>query len=390
MLAISRTDFSTSLPRRGGARTRFACRTLSLAIAGAVAMSCSKSSEPADSAETSSQAAAAKQAAEQPETAAKQTGDKAGKQTFIYVSPDPLGVNPFLLMGKTGIERAAAKHGAEVRVFESQDPSSRQENMRAAVAEGATLIAALGFQFNDIIGTLARKHPDIEFLLVDQCVDDRPDNLHCATFREYETAFLLGAAAAHLSKSGRLGVVAALDIPFFHRFTDGFANGAKHEKADINVDVRWVGGQNPFADPVRAKEQALALAATGVDIVFSATSGGDYGVFEAAAEKEFFLMGVDVDHCKNAPGRMYDSGLKKLDAAMVEAVDAILAGGDKVTGSYGLKEGGGSMVAFDAEDMGKTGCMIAQHPEVVAKVATLRDEIVAGSLTIADPMFATE
>lgn len=311
------------------------------------------------------------------------------KKLFVYVSPDPLGVNPFLLMGKAGIEAAAAKHGAEVKIFESEDPTTRRDNLRAAVDAGATLVAVLGFQFNDVIGELAEKHPEVDFLIVDQCVEERPKNLHCAVFREHEAAFLIGAEAASLSKKGRVGVIAAVDIPFMHRFSDGFAQGARHVKPDIAVETRWVGGPNPFSDPVRAKEQALALHAAGVDVLLSATSGGDFGVFEAAAEKDFRVMGVDVNHCANAPGRMYDSALKHLDKAMTESIDRIVAGEDALTGSYGLKEGGGSLLALTGE-VAASQCLIAAEPEVIALIQRLRDDIVSGKIALRDPMTAAQ
>jgi basic membrane protein A len=322
--------------------------------------------------------------------AAAAGGPAAGKKLFVYVSPDPLGVNPFLLMGKNGLEVAARKHGADVKVFESEDPTTRRDNLRAAVDAGATLVAVLGFQFNDIIVEFAEKHPGVDFLIVDQCVDTRPKNLHCAVFREHEPAFLLGAEAAALSRKGHVGVVAAVDIPFMHRFTDGFAAGARHVKPEVKVEVRWVGGPNPFSDPVRAKEQALGLHAAGVDVVFSAASGGDFGVFEAAAEKDFQVMGVDVNHCPNAPGRMYDAALKRLDTAMVEIIDGVAGGGEGLMSSFGLKEGGGSLVALTDGDLAATECLVARHPEVVALVKGLRDEIVSGKLTVPDPMFAKQ
>lgn len=318
-----------------------------------------------------------------------QAGKAADGKTFIYVSPAPIGVNPFLGMGKTGIEAAAAKYGASARTFQAEDPITRKENLRAAVAEGATLVSVLGFQFNDIVVELAGKHPEVHFLIVDHCLDDRPDNLHCAVFREYEQSFLLGAVAASLSQSNRLGVVCALDIPFMHRFTDGFAQGARHVKPDIAVDVRWVGGQNPFADPVRAKELALALHGQGADIIYAATSGGDYGVFEAAAEKDFRVVGVDVDHCPNAPGRMIDSALKKLDFAMVDAIDKIMTGGKKVSASYGLAEGGAGLIALeDGAAADNRQCTIFAHPDVITLAGKLRDDIVAGRIKLEDPMFA--
>jgi basic membrane protein A len=348
----------------------------------ASAAACSQKQEPADQPVGQSAGPSADPAAP--------AAPAPARKLFVYVSPDPLGVNPFLLMGKTGIEAAAARHGAEVKIFESEDPTTRRDNLRAAVDAGATLVAVLGFQFNDIIGEFAEKHPGVDFLIVDQCVEERPKNLHCAVFREHEAAFLLGAEAASLSQKGRVGVVAAVDIPFMHRFTDGFAQGARHVEPGIQVEVRWVGGPNPFSDPVRAKEQALALHAAGVDVLFSATSGGDFGVFEAAAEKDFRVMGVDVNHCPNVPGRMYDSALKRLDTAMAEIIGRIVAGEDALMASYGLKEGGGSLVALADGDLAATQCLIAQQAEVVALVEKLRDEIVSGKLELRDPMSAMQ
>jgi basic membrane protein A and related proteins len=127
-----------------------------------------------------------------------------------------------------------------------------------------------------------------------------------------------------------------------------------------------------------------------VDILLSATSGGDFGVFEAAAEKDFRVMGVDVNHCPNAPGRMYDSALKHLDTAMAEIIGRIVAGDDALMASYGLKEGGGSLIALADGDLVATQCLIAPQAEVVALVKKLRDDIVSGKLELRDPMSAMQ
>ena len=57
---------------------------------------------------------------------------KAGDDFFVYVSPDPIGVNAFLEMGKTGIEAAAKKYGADVQTYESTTAAARRENVEAA------------------------------------------------------------------------------------------------------------------------------------------------------------------------------------------------------------------------------------------------------------------
>jgi basic membrane protein A len=312
----------------------------------------------------------------------------AQDKLFIYVSPDALGVNAFLQMGKTGIEAAGAKYGAEVKTFESKTAAERLENVNAAVNEGADIVVMLGFEFNDIVKEVAAANPDTEFLIVDQCIDNQPANVHCAVFREYEASYLMGIAAGMMTQSKKVGVVGALDIPFLHRYTDGYAQGVKAANPDAEVDIRWVGGDNPFADPVRAKEQAVAMHAAGADLIYTATAGGDFGVFEAAKEKNFKVFSVDINHCPEVPGIIIDQSLKRVDNALVAAVGEILEGKEKTFTALGIKEGGVGAIALDEATIADSKCLIADHPDVAAKMREVAGQIADGSLKLEDPMFA--
>ena len=312
----------------------------------------------------------------------------AQDKMFVYVSPDAIGVNAFLQMGKTGIEAAGGKYGAEVKTFESKTAAERLENVNAAVNEGASIVVMLGFEFNDIVKEAAVAAPDIDFLIVDQCIDDRPANIHCAVFREYEASYLMGVAAGTLTQSKKVGVVGALDIPFLHRYTDGFAQGVKSVNPDVQVDIRWVGGDSPFADPVRAKEQAVAMNAAGADLIYTATAGGDFGVFEAAKEKNFKVFSVDINHCPEVPGIIIDQSLKQVDKAMVQAIGAIVEGKDSVFMALGIKEGGVGAIALDEAKVADSKCLIADHPDVAAKMRDVAAQIADGTLKLEDPMFA--
>ncbi|MDQ4077467.1 MAG: BMP family ABC transporter substrate-binding protein [Chloroflexota bacterium] len=307
---------------------------------------------------------------------------------FAYVSPDPLGVNAFLIMGQSGIEAAGEQWGAETQVLESEDPTTRVENVRAAVNEGADIVMVLGFEFNDIIPQVAAEAPEVEFLIVDQCIEDPPPNVHCAVFREHEGAFLIGVAAASLSETNHVGAIGALDIPFLHRYTDGFAAGARYVNPDIEVDTLWVGGDNPFSDPARAKEQALAMAANGADQIFAATAAGNFGIFEAAEEQDFFAYGVDVNQCPTAPGHVVDNLLKRVDVVVVQAIDAIMEGTEESVFVYGLEEDGIGLVALDAEEPAESQCVIMEHPEVIERLAEVEQQIISGEIVVEDPMFA--
>lgn len=307
--------------------------------------------------------------------------------SFVYVSPNPIGVNEFLKLGQIGLEAAGKKWNAKIKTLESTDPTSRQENVQAAVNDGATIVIVFGFEFNDIIAKIAPESPDTQFLVVDQCIDNPPANVRCAVSAEHEAAYLIGVEAALLSKSGKIGAIGAIDIPFLHRYTDGFAMGAKSVKADIQVDVRWIGGDNPFSDPVRAKEQALAMASGGVDQILAAGAGSNLGIFEAAKEKNFASYGVDVNQCVTQPGFVVDNLIKHADVEMLESINAIMEKSKEQTFVYGLKSGGIGTIAQEPGDLKATKCLIADHQDVIEKVKAVAEDIKNGKIKIEDPMF---
>ena len=123
-------------------------------------------------------------------------GFAAEKPLFVYVSPNPLGVNDFLKLGKIGTERAAQALGGEAKTYESTDPTTRRQNLEAAAKAGARIVIAIGFEFNDMLPEMATAYPKVEFLQIDSCPFDKlKPNIHCSVFREYEASYLAGAEA---------------------------------------------------------------------------------------------------------------------------------------------------------------------------------------------------
>jgi basic membrane protein A len=322
--------------------------------------------------------------AAQPAAATAPAGDGA---TLIYLPPTPIGGNPFLELGWAGTQAAAETHGGEARMFESTDLNSRRANLEAAVEEAPTIIVLNTFDFTDLGLEFATANPDQQFILIDACPEAPPENLHCGVFREYEGAYLLGIMAGSLTETGNVGSVGALDIPFIHRYTDSFALGAQAVNPDITDTQVFIGGDSPFTDPARAKEQALALAAQDVDHIFAVGAGSNGGVFEAAAEEGFFSYGVDINECPAAPGQVVDNNLKLVDAVVEQLVDAVLDGSAESVVSFGLAEGAMGVMAL-GDDLADSQCVIADHPEIIELVRTAYDEIVAGTLVIPDPLMA--
>lgn len=312
---------------------------------------------------------------------------RADDNSFVLVTPSRIGVNKFLGLGKTGIEKAAADQGATARVFEGTDPSTRRQHVQAAIDMKASIVAVMGFEFGDIIADLAPGYPDTNFVIVDTCIPDAPKNVYCAVFREQEAAYLAGAEAALTSTSKTVGVIGALDIPFLHRYTDSFGLGAKAARPDINVlPTSWIGGDNPFQDPVRAQTQATLQLSNGADRIYAVAAGSNGGVFKAVADKPGAMaIGLDVNQCGDAPGAILDSTLKKVDVVLPATIDGILKGTAKPVVSFGLAEGGLELVAT-TEAVASSGCKIAESPDVIGQLKDIQAKIVSGAITVPDPM----
>jgi basic membrane protein A len=317
-------------------------------------------------------------------SATKETETGKPARSFVLITPNPVGTNDFLKLSVQGIEAAGIEQGGSTKVLQSNDPTTITQNVTAAVQQKPDVIVAVGFQFNDAFAQAAERNPRQQFVLVDSCTTKLYRNVTCAVFREQEGVFLAGAEAGLLTKSNKVGAVAALDTPQFHRFSDPFGEGAKKVNPKITFTDLYVGGQNPFSDPARAKEQASALSAKGVDVVMGAAAAGNTGIFDAGKGGKFTAWGVDTNQCPSAPGVVVDNVVKRTDVVIRNTIDGVLKGKMGLTRSFGLAEDGVSLTGL-LGDVANSKCLIAKNPSVITKVKELRQQIVTGTLKIDDP-----
>lgn len=305
---------------------------------------------------------------------------------LIYVTPGPIGINPFLSLGDVGTRRAAERLGGTAKTFESNlDTASQRSNIEAAIEEAPDVVVLTTFTLLEMADEFSKAHPDQKFILIDACPDEPAPNLHCGVFREHEGAYLLGIMAGHLSESGQIGSVVALDIPFFRRWWESFKLGAESINPDVENSAVFIGGENAFADPARAKELALSLAAQGPDHIFAVGAGSNGGVFEAAEEADFLAYGVDINECPSMPGRVVDNNLKLVDVLVDQLIEKVINGEAGPVESFGLAEGGTGVMALHP-DLASSQCVIADHPDVIAEVEAAAEAIIDGSIVVPDPL----
>ena len=128
-----------------------------------------------------------------------------------------------------GADSASKILHPNIRFIEPGEGSDREAGLRLLAAEHMDLVIGVGFIFSDDLTKLAKEYPNVSFAGVDYAVsvDDKgnvippPPNLAALKFREEEGSFLVGALAAMVGNSKKVGFVGGMDIPLIHKFEAG-------------------------------------------------------------------------------------------------------------------------------------------------------------------------
>src|SRR3954447_18370226 len=284
-----------------------------------------------------------------------------------------------------GAERAERQLGARVRFIEPGEGSDREAGLRLLAAEGMDIVIGVGFIFTDDLTQLAKEYPNVKFAGVDYAVATDaqgnpvppPPNLAALKFREEQGSFLVGALAALVGGSKKVGFVGGMDIPLIHKFEAGYRAGVKHVCPDCSVIAQYAGvTPEAFRNPGKGKELALNQYQQGVNIIFHASGSTGLGVFEAARQTGKYAIGVDADQYGEAPGRILTSMVKGIDVAVFEMIkrarDHTFTGGIY---TFGLPENGVGYV-YDEHNRPLIPDSIRQ------RVEQLKAEIIAGRITV--------
>ncbi len=261
-----------------------------------------------------------------------------------------------------GIVKAAQELGIDYEVIQSYEQADYIPNLSKA-AKDADLVFAVGFMMTDALFKVAAQYPDTKFVGIDIVPPEGKElpNVLTFTFKEQESAFLVGYVAAAMTKTGVVGFIGGIPIPPVERFRYGYEAGIKTYAALHGKEIKVLKGYtNVFDDPKKGKDLAMSQFAEGADIIFAAAGACGNGVIEAAKEKfagllgktnpslvdfidyyydkgkAFFAIGVDADQDYMAPGAVLASAMKRVDMASYYAVkwayNGTFEGGHKVLG----------------------------------------------------------
>lgn len=251
-----------------------------------------------------------------------------------------LGDKSFNDSAYAGLLKAQKDFNIEVKYVE---PNSWMEDayfLEEYSQNGFDLIIATSYTAQDAMEDISSKFSNIKYAIVDTRAKEGA-NIASLVFDESEGSFLVGAIAAKMSKTGKVGFIGALDIPLINRFKSGYEQGAKYVNPDISVITTYVGGDAPFSDPLKGKEHAYSLANQGVDVIYHASGNTGIGILEGVKEKGIYGIGVDCDQDDIVKGQVLTSMLKNVNNAIYKIIEDTVNGEFKgQVYNFGLKENG--------------------------------------------------
>lgn len=258
-------------------------------------------------------------------------------------------------------------------------------NMQAA-AEGYDIIISGNFQYESAMLTVAAQNPDIQYINFDYSdydANNALENVYGMSYASEEIGYLAGLVAAAKSETGVIGAIGGMENPSMEAFIGGYIQAATTINPDIKVQVSWIGD---FTDTAKAKEIATNMYQNGADVIWHAAGGAGNGMFEAAAEYDFWAIGVDSNQYNSFDGKpeiqshILTSAEKRCDVAILSAVSAYMENGGSLPHEFhkmGIKEGA---VALSEND----NYLNNMTEEQLALVNEQIDAVLSGEVTVVD------
>ena len=272
--------------------------------------------------------------------------------------------------GYDGLMASEKKYGDKIKVQMIENINyADMEQALTNLASSNALVIGVGGQTQAAVYKIARRFPRTKFSIVGGNEAEALPNVAGYDVKQAEIAFVAGAAAAMLSKTGAVSYVGGLEIPSIVNAGKEFGEGAKYVNANIKYFENYTGD---FDDVAKSKEATLAAIAQGADIHYHILNLGLRGMEQAAKEKNTHIIGSYTDRCGSDPLYVAYS-ITGVGYQVQYAIDEMVKG----TWKPGYKEFGLKM-GPEASNM----VLCAGTPAQKAKLEEIMKDILAGKIAV--------
>ncbi|MDD2371585.1 MAG: BMP family protein [Firmicutes bacterium] len=187
--------------------------------------------------------------------------------------------------------------------------------------QGYDVIIGHGFQFMEPLIKVAAQYPDTAFVLGTGYKFESNSVIYDVSLDR--GGYQMGVIAALATQTDKIGVIGGADVSEIYRGHEGFKLGAKSINPNIQVQEVYTGDWN---DTAGAKEAAIGMYDSGVDVIWHSGDGIGLGVIQAAKEKDKYVLGNVADQHDLAPNNVL-SGVVYQWQAVLEGIFADIESG---------------------------------------------------------------
>src|ERR1700736_1972113 len=240
------------------------------------------------------------------------------------------------------------------------------------ISRGSNIVIGTAFGYSDTFKELSEKYPKVAFLNASGTTNG--PNLESFYGRTYESQYLCGMVAGAVSKTGKLGFVAAHPIGPVNWTINAYELGAQKINPKATVTVIFTGAWN---DPVKERAAAEAMADQGIDVIGQHVDTPTPQI--VAQERGIYGTGHHRDLREFASKATLCSSVWTWDKHLIPTLKKVAAGNWEPSpyGAFpGIKDGGTDIAC----------CNTVVPKEVVDKVMAERTAIVGGKHVFTGPL----
>ncbi|MFQ5625189.1 MAG: BMP family protein [Methyloligellaceae bacterium] len=272
-------------------------------------------------------------------------------------------------MGMQGLQQAQKDFGIHFDYELPQSDADYERLLRAYAAEGRYgLVMVMSFGASAALERVAGEYPHQSFAAFDA-------HAECPNVANYGSeprgiSFLAGAAAAWLSKTGKVAALFGQESAGYWQWVASFIAGARYARPDAEVLWEFLSDWSPSV--AEGEAAAHKLYQRGVDIIMAHLDTGDRGVFEAARAHAAYALGFNGERQLDPVHVLFDV-TRHLEVsvhhAVQQLVDRTFAAGSVYwgleRGQYALDFGGAAHELIT--------------PWITARIEKLKEELMPGS-----------
>jgi basic membrane lipoprotein Med (substrate-binding protein (PBP1-ABC) superfamily) len=245
--------------------------------------------------------------------------DNAMKVALL--TPGPISDQSWNAGAYQGLLRIRDTLGAQVSHIQTKTPAEFEDNFRQYGAQGFTIVFGHGYEYQDAAKRVAPEFP--KTIYVTTSGTTAGPNVAGIAFGFADASYLAGMLAASVTKTNKLGVIGGSEFPPVVESFKAFEAGARSVNPSITVLTSYIGN---WDDAGAGKEQALAQLSRGVDVIFQNADAAGLGIFQAAREKNAYVIGSNSNQNAVAPSVTLGSVVIDLPLAFLTIAKEVKAG----------------------------------------------------------------